>query len=134
MRKHMAGHTDTWLRRGVSGAGNGDKGADSLYARERIPEEGNEGYGLAMLVVLKMDGTLGEESGLVRRDLVEDEFTAILWDHARDERAVGDIVELWGPGMGVRRVQAAWSKETGSCKIVEASVGQGWGADISRTD
>jgi len=88
--------------------------SDLVYAWERVSEEGDEGYRLTTVVVLKMDGTLGEESGLVSEDLVEDELSAVLGDHARDERAVGDKIELWGPRMGMRGVHSAWSKETGS--------------------
>lgn len=112
----MAGHTDIWLKRGVSGVWKGDKREISLYAWERITEEGNEGDGVAAVIVLEMDGTLGEESGLVCKDLVEDELSAILGDHAGDEGAVGDKIELWGPWMSMRGVHTAWSKETGSWK------------------
>lgn len=61
-----------------------------------------------------MDGALREESCLVCENLVEDELSAILGDHARDERAVGDEIELWGPWMGMRGVHSAWTKETSS--------------------
>lgn len=90
----------------------GDKGEISLYTWERVPEEGDEGNRFTTVVELEMDGTLREESGLVGKDLVEDELSAILGDHARDERSVGDKIELWGPRMGVRGVETAGSKET----------------------
>ena len=63
----------------------GERGKDLRDTRERIPKEGDEGHRFAMVVVLKVDGTLREESGLVCLDLVEDEFGTILRDHARDE-------------------------------------------------
>jgi hypothetical protein len=100
----------------VSGVWKGDKGEISLYAWERIPEEGDEGDRLTTVVELEVDGTLGEESGLVGKDLVVDELSAVLGDHARDERSVSDKIELWGPGMSVRGVKTARSKETGSWK------------------
>lgn len=69
-----------------------------------------------MVVELKVDGALREESGLVGEDLVEDEFGTVLRDHAGDERAVGDIVELGRPGVSVGSVHAAWSDEADSCE------------------
>lgn len=93
---------------------NGDKGEISLYAWERVPEEGDEGDGLTTVVELEMDGTLREESGLILEDFVEDELSTVLGDHPGDERAVSDKIELWGPRMGMRGVKTAWSKETGS--------------------
>lgn len=63
-----------------------------------------------------MDGTLREEGSLVLKNFVEDELGAVLGDHARDERAISDEIELWGPWMSMRGVDTAWSKETGSCK------------------
>jgi hypothetical protein len=90
--------------------------SDRIYAWERIPEEGDEGNGHTTVVVFKMDGTLREESGLVCKNLVKDVLSAVLGDHARDERAVGDKIELWGPRMGMRGVETTWSKETGSWK------------------
>jgi len=69
-----------------------------------------------MLVVLEVDGALREESGLVGPDLVEDELSAVLRDHTHDERAVGNIVKLCRPRMGVRSVHAAWSNETDGCE------------------
>lgn len=89
-------------------------GKDSRYTRERIPKEGNEGHRVAIVVVLEVDGTLREESGLVCLDLVEDESGTVLRDHARDERAIGDIIELCRPRVGVRGVHAAWTDETDS--------------------
>ena len=69
-----------------------------------------------MIVILKVDGALREESGLVCLDLIENEFGAILRDHTGDERAVGDIIELCRPRVGVRGVHAAWPNETGGCE------------------
>ena len=69
-----------------------------------------------MVVELEVDGTLREESGLVGPDLVVDEFGTVLRYHARDERAVGDIVEFCGPRVGVRGVHAAWPEETDGCE------------------
>ena len=86
------------------------------YTRERIPKERDEGYRFAIVVVLEMNGTLREESGLVCFDLVEDEFATILRDHTRDERAVGDIVELCRSRVGVGAVHAAWTDETSGCE------------------
>lgn len=63
-----------------------------------------------------MDGTLGEESGLVCKDFVEDELGAVLGDHAGDEGTVGNEIEFWGPRVSVRGIESAWTKETGSCK------------------
>lgn len=65
-----------------------------------------------------MNGTLREESGLVCKDLVEDELGAVLGDHASDEGAVGDEIEFWRPWMGMRGVQSAWAEETGSCEKI----------------
>jgi len=110
------GHTDTWLKRGVSSVENEDEGEISRYARERIAKERDEGNRLAIIVVLEVDGTLREESGLVCLDFVEDEFATVLRDHTRDERAIGDIVELCRSRVGVGTVHAAWTDETGSCK------------------
>ena len=92
------------------------KGEVSLYTWERIAEERGEGNGFAMVVVLEVDGALREESGLVCVDFVEDEFTTVLRDHTGDERAVGDIMELCRPHVGVRGIHSAWSKETNSCE------------------
>jgi hypothetical protein len=63
-----------------------------------------------------MDGALREESGLVGEDLVEDVLGAILGDHASDERAVGNEIELWGPRVSVGGVETTWAEETGSCE------------------
>lgn len=112
----MVGHTNVWLKRGVSGAGKGDEGKVLPDAWERIAEESNEGHRLTLGVVLEVDGTLREESGLVGLDLIENKFAAVLRDHTRDERAVGDISEFCRPRMGVRGDHAAWSNEPGSCK------------------
>ena len=82
-----------------------------------------------MVVELKVDGALREESGLVGPNLVEDKSGAILRDHTRDERAVGDIGEFWRPRVGVRRVHAAWSEEPGNyvrwARISKAGVERG---------
>lgn len=86
------------------------------YTWERILEERDEGHRFAMVVVLKVDGALREESRLVCLDLVEDEFATILRDHTRDEGAVGDIVELCRPRVGVGGVHATWPEETKSCE------------------
>jgi len=88
--------------------------SDCVYAWERIAEEGDEGNRHTTVVELEVDGTLGEESGLVGKDLVVDELSAVLGDHARDERSVSDKIELWGPRMCVRGVKTARSKETSS--------------------
>lgn len=66
-----------------------------------------------MVVILEMDGTLGEEGGLVLEDLVKDELGAVFGDHARYEGTVSYEIELWGPWMGMRGIHAARSKETG---------------------
>jgi hypothetical protein len=120
MKEHaetgMTGHTDTWLKRGVSDVGKGDKGKVLLDTWERITEESDEGHRFAVVVVLKVDGTLREEGGLVGCDLVEDEFGTIFRDHTRDERAVGNIIEFCRPRMGVRGVHATRSNETDSCE------------------
>lgn len=122
IKEHMAGHTDTWLKRGVSVVGDGDKEENRLYTWERIPEESDKGDRLTMIVVLEMDSTLGEESGLVCKDFVEDELGAILGDHAGDEGAVCNEIELWRPRVSVRRVHAARSKETGGYKTWEGEI------------
>ena len=116
MERGMGGHTDIWLKRGVSGAGEGDKGEISLYTWERIAEEGEEGHRFAGVVKLKVNGTLREDGGLVCRDHVENEFGTVLRYHARGHRAVGYIIELCRPRMGVRGVEAARPKETDSCE------------------
>ena len=84
--------------------------------RERVTEERNEGHRFAVVVELKVDGTLREESGLVGPDLVVDEFGTVLRYHARDERTVGDIIEFCRPRVGVRGVHAAWPEESGGCE------------------
>lgn len=112
----MGGHTNTWLKRGVSSVENGDEGEVSHYTRERIAKERDESDRFAIVVVLKVDGTLREESGLVCLEFVEDEFATVLRDHTRDERAIGDIVKLCRSQVGVGTVHAAWTDETGSCK------------------
>lgn len=84
-----------------------------VYTRERIPEEGYEGHRFASVIELEMDGTLGEESGLVCKDFVEDELTTVLGDHARHEGSVGNKIEFWGPWVCVRGIRSAWTKETG---------------------
>jgi len=112
----MADHTDTWLKRGVSGDRKRDRGDVSPDTWERVTEERNEGHRFAVVVELKVDGTLREESGLVGPNLVEDEFGPVLRYHARDEGAVGDIIELCGPRVGVRGVHAAWPEETDGCE------------------
>lgn len=83
-----------------------------------------------------MDGTLREESGLVCLDLVEDESGTILRDHSRDERAIGDIIELCRSRVGVRGVHAAWTDETDSWETLDrcVSAGQEQGTKVSRTD
>lgn len=58
---------------------------DCVYTGEGITEESDESDRLATVVVLEMDCTLGEEGGLVGENLVEDELSAILGDHAGDE-------------------------------------------------
>jgi hypothetical protein len=88
--------------------------SNCVHAWERIPEEGDEEDRLTTVVVLEMDGTLREESGLVLEDFVEDVLSAILGDHSGDEGTVSNKIELWGPWMGMRGVETAWSKETGS--------------------
>ena len=82
---------------------------------ERITEEREEGDRFAAVVVLKVDGTLREESSLVVFDFVEDEFATILRDHASDNRAIGYIKEFCRPRVGMRRVHATWAKEPDSC-------------------
>lgn len=82
---------------------------------ERITEEREEGDRLAAVVVLKVDGTLREESSLVVFDFVEDEFATILRDHASDNRAIGYIKEFCRPRVGMRCVHATWAKEPDSC-------------------
>ena len=84
--------------------------------RERVAEERDEGHRFTVVVELKVDGTLREESGLVGLDLVEDELGTVLRYHARDERAVGDVVEFCGPRVGVRDVHAAWPEVTDGCE------------------
>jgi len=88
--------------------------SDLVYAWERIPEEGDEGHRIATVIVFKMDGALREESSLVGEDLVEDVLGSILGDHASDERAVGNEVELWGPRVSVGGVETTWAEETSS--------------------
>ena len=92
------------------------RGEVSHYTWERIPKERDEGHRFAIIVVLEVDGTLREDSGLVCLEFVEDEFATVLREHTRDERAVGDIIELWRPRVGVGGVHAAWTDETGSCE------------------
>ena len=69
-----------------------------------------------MVVELKMDGALREEGGLIGPDLIVDEFGTVLRYHARDERAVGNVIELCRSRVGVRGVHAAWSEETDGCE------------------
>lgn len=86
-----------------------------------------------MVVELKVDGTLREESGLVGPDLVEDEFCPVLRYHARDERAVGDIIEFCGPRVDVRGVHAAWPEETDGCETWD-QLGRDSAQKAPRTD
>ena len=120
MREHvemgMADRTDTWLKRGVSGVRKRDRGNVLPDTWERVAEERNEGYRFAVVVELEVDGTLREEGGLVGPDLVEDEFGTVFRYHARNERAIGDIVKFCGPRVGVRGVHPAWSEETDGCE------------------
>lgn len=88
--------------------------SDLVYTWERIPKESYKGHRVASVIVLKVDGALGEESGLVCKDFVEDELGAVFRDHAGDEGAVGNEIEFWGPRVCVRGIESAWAKETGS--------------------
>jgi len=88
--------------------------SDLVYAWERIAEEGDEGDRLTTVVIFVMDGTHREEGCLVGKDLIVDELSTILRDHAGDEGSVGDKIELWGPWMGMRSVHTTRTKETGS--------------------
>jgi len=60
-----ARHTDIWLKKGVSGIGKEMRGKASPCTRERIAEERDECHRFAVVVVLKVGGTLREESGLI---------------------------------------------------------------------
>jgi hypothetical protein len=60
----------------------------------RIAEARDEGCKFTMVVVLKVDSTHREESGLVCFDLVVYKSSTVLRNETGDERAVGDVIEL----------------------------------------
>jgi hypothetical protein len=88
--------------------------SDLVNARERICEARNESYTFTMGVVLEVDSTLREESGVVCRDLIVYEPGIVLRDETAYERAIDDVIELCRPRVGVRGVETTWAKETDS--------------------
>ncbi len=65
----------------------------------------------ATLVLLEVDGTLGEEHSATGFECVEHKAGAILRDHAARQSAVHDVEHLGGARVGVRRVHTAGAQE-----------------------
>lgn len=66
----------------------------------------------ATLVLLEVDGALGEDHGATSVDRVEDETSAVLLDHPARDGAVDHVEHLSGTGVGVRGVHTARAQET----------------------
>jgi len=98
---------------------------------ERITEARDEGCRFTLVVVLEVDSTHREESGLVCFDLVIYESGTVLPDETGDKSAIGDVIDFCRPRVDVRGVVSTCAKVTNSDRDVVPD-GRGHGQDIGR--